>query len=475
MKNTHKLVTRTALSILLSLSVTSVTMAASSLQFKDVPERHWSYASINWAVDNGLAMGDEQGNFRPAAAITESEFLAMLMRMYKDELTLPPADPAQPWYAPYYEAAYALGWPASYGGSASPYSRGEAAVLIAYAASGELADVPSAINYLLNHGLANGKTSNTVEGFGASHTITRAEAVTLLKNLKDNSPSLATVKSESNAPSESSTTSKALTLSGISLGAEETAVISKLGQPDRKDPSQYGFTWYIYNKNYARYAQIGVHNNKVVALYSNASGVWSSDNGIRNGITSDELSKLTGDQIGSSGKLYTISTDSEDTTYYFDRFNDQKLDAILILDRLAHIDEVQTASGGEQDKLARAMERQIFDLTNVFRQKNNIKLLQWDDLIATTARKHSQDMSDRQYFEHSNPDGKSPFDRMKADGITFSRAAENIASGYSNAMEGHNGWLNSWGHRNNLLDDRLQRLGVGVFEGYYTQNFYTPK
>lgn len=462
-KNTNKLITMTALSILLSLSLTSATDAAGPSQFKDVPEQHWGYASINWAVDNGLALGDGQGNFRPAEAITESEFLAMMMRLYQDEIPIPSADPTEPWYTPYYETSYTLGWPTNYRGSTLPYTRGDAAVLIAYAASGELEEIPSAISYLLNHGLAKGKTSNTIEGFGASDTITRAEAVTLLKNLKENSPSLAAA------------TSEGLALSGISLGTKEKDVIDKLGQPDRKDPAQEGFTWYIYNKNYARYAQIGILNEKVVALYSNASGVWSSSNGIRNGIIASELSKLIGEQIESSSTSHMTSSQFEDTIYYLDIHNNQNVEAILLLDRLTVTAGFQATKEADHEKFAHAMERQIFDLANVFRQKNNISLLQWDDLIATTARKHSQDMSEREYFEHSNPEGQSPFDRMKADGITYSRAAENIAVGYLDAMDVHNGWINSQGHRKNILNGSLQRLGVGVFEGYYTQNFYTPR
>ncbi|WP_458124714.1 CAP domain-containing protein [Paenibacillus sp. Z3-2] len=463
MMKLSKLATATALSVLLSVSMAAVTEAAGQPQFKDVPKQHWGYAGISWAIDNGLAQGDGQGNFRPSTAVTEPEFLAMLMRLYKDDITLPSTDSTDRWYTPYYETAYAMGWPVRYGGSSAAYSRGEAAALIAYAASGEETDTTTAIQYLLNQGIANGKTSNTVKGFGVSDTITRAEAVTLLKNVKEKLPSLSKV------------TTEGLTLLEISLGDSEAAVIGKIGQPDRKDASGYGFTWYIYNKDYAKYAQIGIESGKVVALYSNAPGVWSSDNGIQDGITVSELSSLIGEQIDPSSTSYMTSKQFEDITYYLDTSSNQKVDAILVSNRIATATGAHASGAGNREEQTHAMELQVFDLANVFRQKNGISLLQWDDHIASTARKHSQDMSDREYFNHSNPEGQSPFDRMKADGIVYSRAAENIAYGYIDAMDVHNGWLNSSGHRKNMLNGNLQRLGVGIFGTYYTQNFYTPK
>ncbi|MFM1655740.1 CAP domain-containing protein [Brevibacillus sp. B_LB10_24] len=78
-----------------------------------------------------------------------------------------------------------------------------------------------------------------------------------------------------------------------------------------------------------------------------------------------------------------------------------------------------------------------------------------------------------------NPDRKSPFDRMKKDGIIYKQASENIAAGQTSAIFAHESWMNSAGHRKNILGD-YSRLGVGMSFGgtystYYTQNFYQPK
>lgn len=356
--------------------------------------------------------------------------------------------------------AYKLNWPV-YRSQGDKYSRGEVATLIAYLAGKEVS-ADEAIQYLLDRGLAKGKTSNTVTGFGAKDSLTRAEAVTFIKNVKDKLPSLGTL-------SESG-----LKLFDVALGDTEKSIIERMGEPGRKEASGYGFTWYIYNGNYEKYAQIGMHNGKVVALFSNAKGAWNSPAGIRDGIKASELSAIVGETIGQV-KRYGYSSSNEVIEYFLDNYNDNRVDAILLRSKTGIIGANDNNDNSKGNQLASTYERQVFDLTNVFRQKNGIGLLEWDDLIADTARKHSQDMSKRDYFDHTNPEGQSPFDRMKANGISYSSAAENIASGYDNAFDVYNGWLNSSGHRKNMLNNNLQRLGVGIYDGQYTQNFYTPR
>ena len=103
----------------------------------------------------------------------------------------------------------------------------------------------------------------------------------------------------------------------------------------------------------------------------------------------------------------------------------------------------------------------------------------WDDRAAAAARKHSKNMAVQAFFSHTDKARRSPFDRMRSEGIHYSTAAENIAYGQRDALEVHAGWMNSKsGHRESLLGS-YERLGVGVYlasDGtpYYTQNFYTP-
>jgi len=165
-------------------------------------------------------------------------------------------------------------------------------------------------------------------------------------------------------------------------------------------------------------------------------------------------------------------------TVYYDKHDNNRVQAIQLIDRTVE-QRMQGIYGQPDDKLAASYERQIFELANAARVRNGLKALAWDQSAASAARKHSRNMAVQRFFDHIDPDGLSPFDRMKREGIEYSAAGENIAYGQKDALEVHVGWMNSEGHRRNLLNASYERLGVGVYlngEGvpYYTQNFYAP-
>ncbi|GAB2818082.1 hypothetical protein GCM10027176_23350 [Actinoallomurus bryophytorum] len=119
-------------------------------------------------------------------------------------------------------------------------------------------------------------------------------------------------------------------------------------------------------------------------------------------------------------------------------------------------------------------EAQAVQLTNVQRTKNGCSALRVDSRLRTAARAHSKDMHVRNYFEHNSPDGKTPWDRIKAAGYTQA-GAENIAEGYATAQAVVTGWMNSPGHRANILNCSLKAVGIGVEYGsggpWWTQDF----
>jgi len=125
-------------------------------------------------------------------------------------------------------------------------------------------------------------------------------------------------------------------------------------------------------------------------------------------------------------------------------------------------------------------EYEVFNLVNQERAKYGLPPVSWNEDLAVVAREHSKDMCDRGFFSHTNPSGKSPFDRIKRHGITYRIAAENIACGQDSPVSVMEAWMNSEGHRANILNGSLTELGVGVYindsgYGYYwTQNFRTP-
>ena len=120
-------------------------------------------------------------------------------------------------------------------------------------------------------------------------------------------------------------------------------------------------------------------------------------------------------------------------------------------------------------------EQAVLALANEARAASGAGPLACDTLMTTVARAHSQDMCDRGYFDHTALDGRSPFDRMSDAGVRFGTAGENIAQGQRTADEVHTAWMNSSGHRMNILNGAYRRLGVGLAECggrmYWTQVF----
>ncbi|MEK4485565.1 CAP domain-containing protein [Psychrobacillus sp. FSL H8-0484] len=117
--------------------------------------------------------------------------------------------------------------------------------------------------------------------------------------------------------------------------------------------------------------------------------------------------------------------------------------------------------------------QQVVDLTNQERAKAGLKPLQLDTKLTQSAQAKSQDMKNKNYFSHTSPTYGSPFDQMKAFGVTYSSAAENIAMGQRSATEVMNAWMTSPGHKANIMNPSYTHIGVGLSDsGYYwTQQF----
>ena len=123
---------------------------------------------------------------------------------------------------------------------------------------------------------------------------------------------------------------------------------------------------------------------------------------------------------------------------------------------------------------------EVLNLVNEERAKYNVAPLKWDDSLAALAESHCEDMIDRNFFAHNTPDGQTPFDRMKAAGISYSSAGENIAAGQSSPQNVMDSWMNSPGHRKNILNPDFEYIGVGLARGgsygiYWAQEFATFK
>lgn len=99
--------------------------------------------------------------------------------------------------------------------------------------------------------------------------------------------------------------------------------------------------------------------------------------------------------------------------------------------------------------------------------------------LRCAARKHSKDMNDRSFFDHTNPSGESPWDRMGQAGYSYSSAGENIAGGSPDAAGTMNQWMTSDGHCANIMSPNFEEIGVGYYPGgqwgtLWTQAFGSP-
>lgn len=127
----------------------------------------------------------------------------------------------------------------------------------------------------------------------------------------------------------------------------------------------------------------------------------------------------------------------------------------------------------EVDAKVLQYEAEVIRLVNDIRKQNGLSPLTANWELSRVARYKSQDMVDNRYFAHNSPTYGTPFEMMRAFGLSFRTAGENIAYGYATPQKVVDGWMNSSGHRANILNASYKQIGVGyVAKGnYWTQMF----
>ncbi len=136
--------------------------------------------------------------------------------------------------------------------------------------------------------------------------------------------------------------------------------------------------------------------------------------------------------------------------------------------------------------MSQAFINRVIELTNLERSKVGLPPLGLNSQLAQAAQIHTQNMALQDFFSHTGLDGSSVGNRVAATGYQFSTAAENIAAGYSTPEQVVEGWMNSPGHRANILNPNLQEIGVGYvflandvgnsnYNHYWTQVFGTSR
>ncbi|WP_100372851.1 SafA/ExsA family spore coat assembly protein [Bacillus sp. FJAT-45037] len=123
-----------------------------------------------------------------------------------------------------------------------------------------------------------------------------------------------------------------------------------------------------------------------------------------------------------------------------------------------------------------SMEEEVVSLVNTERAKHGLQPLQSNWELSRVARYKSEDMRDKNYFSHTSPTYGSPHQMIRNFGISYRASGENIAAGQTSAQAVFNAWMNSKGHRENILSSNYTQIGVGYAKGgsyghYWTQMF----
>jgi uncharacterized protein YkwD len=275
----------------------------------------------------------------------------------------------------------------------------------------------------------------------------------------------------------------------VELGNAKADIEHNLGAAKRISLNEYGTNWHAYHENYHDFFMIMYdENNKAAGLYTNQDLV-ASTNGIKIGSSSKEsVRSILGEPITKVQKglvIYQLQEDNDNdlflldeayVTVFYDKHENNTVTGIQIISKAIEENKKDFYTEATPT-LKEGFEYQMFDITNAARVNHQLPILTWDDHVRETAREHSLDMAENDYFDHKNLEGQTPFDRMKEDDVAFNLAGENLAYGQLSSIFAHEGLMNSLGHRENILRQDYEYLGVGVAfndksQPYYTQNYY---
>lgn len=132
--------------------------------------------------------------------------------------------------------------------------------------------------------------------------------------------------------------------------------------------------------------------------------------------------------------------------------------------------------GDDAQAASNAQAMQVLELVNVERKKAGLQPLTLDNTLNRIAAEKARDMAVNGYFSHDSPTYGTPFDMMRSFGVDYKSAGENIAAGQRTAQEVMQSWMNSSGHRANILSPKYTKLGVGYYDAgskapYWAQEF----
>lgn len=275
-----------------------------------------------------------------------------------------------------------------------------------------------------------------------------------------------------------------IAVNNIHINQTKNQVEQELGEPKRITTNEYDEKWHAYHDNYQGFVMVSYNNNKVSGLYTNQNLI-TSKKGITSKMKKEKVRELLGDPIEYIEKdNVRLIQNNEDydvfkfdniyTTVFYDKHDGNSIKGLMQIAASTE-DKRKNQYHTATNEYEKSLELQNFDIVNAERVHFDLPTLSYNESVSNTARKHSQDMVENDYFDHTNKNGDSPFDRLDKDGFSYITAGENLAYGQISSIYAHHGLMNSLGHRKNILKNDYEELGVGVDIGEDLQPYWTEK
>ncbi len=282
------------------------------------------------------------------------------------------------------------------------------------------------------------------------------------------------------------------------IGKPTKQVVEEYGKPIRVEPSSFGYDWWVYNDSFSSYMLVGVQDDKVTQVFAFGNKLDIAPYQI--GQTLEDIYRFTlvSSEITMTldENTYTFSLNEQDihtrilvqfedvyAMLYIDQ-EDQTLEAVRFTDPttlLLHkpydilysgsVVETPIPNSSLQAKIDIENARQVVEVSNVYRFRHGVKVLESDPALQEMAQTNSEEMAKNNIVANEGFEIAKFSDKLKEYSISFNRAGGNTAALYFDAGEAVNGWLNSKDHRDTLLEKTYTHTGVGVYSNYYTQNF----
>ncbi|MFJ7667912.1 CAP domain-containing protein [Lysinibacillus sp. NPDC097195] len=285
------------------------------------------------------------------------------------------------------------------------------------------------------------------------------------------------------------------------IGQGIQAVLEQYGEPARKEPSSYGYDWWVYKTSTATFFMVGVQNNIVTQVY--IAGDKLDATPFKIGQKRDDIYRMTiidyevAANVGENIFIFSMSEedmqtrllvkfdglyaqlyiDSETSELQGIRYTDSETLVLHQPYEMIYQGELVSPtppSSFLQQEINEASAAQLDDLINVTRDYYDLAPLELDEKLEAVAKLHSEDMKVQNFSGHESPTNGDLKKRLEAQGIVYNSANENLATAYFDAIEAMHGWLNSPEHRKEILNDKYSAVGSGVFLNYYTQIFMEP-